>query len=302
MSGPMTITRAIECLSLFQGRPVDVTSLAGGAMNGVFLVRTGDQRFVVRVPGEGSELLGINRSFERTNAESAAALGVSPRIVEYLDDGEVMVMEFIDGRVPTTDELRSPEQVDRIAAALRRLHAGTRFDNDVDVFARTQRWLQVCSERAYPLPDGLEGQIGEVRQMAQLLAAGASPSVPCHNDLSAENLIDDGRQLWLIDFEFSGNNDPCYDLGSLAYEVGLDEDARVVLCEAYFGVATPMLLARMKLYGVLENVTWSVFCSIQARFLPDPSYWEGATSYWASAESVLDSDEFPRLMREAARI
>jgi thiamine kinase-like enzyme len=125
--------------------------------------------------------------------------------------------------------------------------------------------------------------------------------VPCHNDLAPYNFIDDSDQLWIIDFEFSGNNDPCFDLGGIASEVELDDDLRLVLCEAYFGEATPSLLARLKLCALLSNFGWSLYCAIQASVLNEDGFWDGATDYWKAVLDALDADDMPRLLRTAAR-
>jgi thiamine kinase-like enzyme len=125
--------------------------------------------------------------------------------------------------------------------------------------------------------------------------------VPCHNDLAPYNFIDDGDQLWIIDFEFSGNNDPCFDLGGIASEVELEDDLRMVLCEAYFGEATLSFLARLKLCAVLSNFAWSLYCAIQAAVLADDGFWDGASDYWKAVLDALDADEMPRLLRTATR-
>jgi aminoglycoside phosphotransferase (APT) family kinase protein len=124
------IDDVIGRIALFEGRDVTVSPLTGGFSNGVFLVVADDERFAVRVPGEASDLLGIDRAAERHNAEVAAATGVGPRVLEYVDDMDVMVLEFIEGTIPTTEELQTPEQVRRIAASIGGLHEGPRFTNE----------------------------------------------------------------------------------------------------------------------------------------------------------------------------
>jgi len=308
-----TITEAVQRVSVLAGREVDVSILAGGFTNGVFLVRADGERYVFRVPGQSSDLLEINRADERYNAEMAASAGVSPDVVDYVEELDVMVLQFIDGHVPTVGELQNPDQVRRIATAVRALHDGPRFNNDADMFARAKRWLRACHTLAIRVPDGLESRMGGLDDIAAALALDPLPSVPSHNDLAPYNFIDDGEALWIIDFEFSGNNDPCVDLGMIASEAELDEDLRTVLCEAYFGEAAPSLLARMELCAVLSNVGWSLYCAIQAAqpssteaptathakpsvALSDEGYWAGATAYWKAVVDALDSDEMPHLL------
>ena len=291
------IDEVVGRIALFEGRDVDVSPLSGGFTNGVFLVRAGDERFAVRVPGPASELLGLDREAERSNAGAAATTGVSPRILEYLEDLDVMVLEFIEGAIPTMDQLQAPEQVRRMCGSIRRLHDGPRFSNDFDMFGRAKGWLRACDEHAFPTPDRIHDRMDALEDVVFALAKDEPATVPCHNDLAPYNFIDDGQQLWIIDFEYSGNNDPCYDLGMIAGEAELDDDLRAVLCASYFGEVTPRLLARMKLQATIANAGWSLYCAIQARALSDPGFWEGSVAYWTEVLKVMDSRELPHLVR-----
>ncbi len=300
MTDQAAIGDVIGRIALFQGRDVTVSPLTGGFSNGVFLVQTGDERFAVRVPGGASGILGIDRAAERHNAEVAAATGVGPRVLEYVDDIDVMVLEYIEGAIPTTEGLQSPEQVRRMAASIGRLHEGPRFANEFDMFGRASQWLRACEERAFPVPDGVRSRMDAVEDVVRSLKRDAGPTVPCHNDLAPYNLIDDGRQLWIIDFEFSGNNDPCFDIGGIASEAELNDDLVAVICEAYFGETTPRILARMKLQAAVAHVGWSLYCAIEAEVIPDPGYLEGSMLYWTAALDVFDSPELPHLIRDAS--
>jgi thiamine kinase-like enzyme len=296
VSADETITKALARVPVLAGREVDVSVLAGGFTNSVYLVRAHDERYVFRVPGQSSDLLGINRTDERYNAEMAARAGASPDVVDYVEAMDVMVLEFIEGHVPTIEDLQTPDQVRRIAEAVRTLHDGPRFNNDADTLDRAKRWLRACNKAAIPVPDGVDSRMGELDGIARALAANPLPTVPCHNDLAPYNFIDDGERLWIIDFEFSGNNDPCSDLGMIASEAELDVDLRTILCEAYFGEATPALLARLRLYAMLSNVGWSLYCAIQAVVLSDEGYWDEATGFWKAVVEALDSDEMPSML------
>jgi thiamine kinase-like enzyme len=213
----------------------------------------------------------------------------------------VVVLEFVEGTVPVAEDLQTPGQVRRMAESCRRLHAGPRFVNDFDMHAKVRRWRGLCVERAIPTPDGANERMDLIDEIARSLAIRPLPSVPCHNDLAPYNFIDDGHQLWMIDFEFSGNHDPCNDLGGLASEAELDDELKRLLCASYFGEATPALLARMTLYNVIALVGWTLYCSLLTELLDDTGYWEGALAYWGEAVKVLDSEELPRLLRKVLR-
>lgn len=297
-----TIEEVLARASVWKGRPTAVSELSGGLTNTNYLVDAEGDRYVVRIPGASTELLAVDRANERHNAAAASTTGVSPRIVEVLEDIDVMVIEFIEGTTMSSERLRSPEMAPRIAASLRRLHAGPRFLNDFDMFRLTEFYLRVCAEHEVRIPDGFAEHRADVATIERALAVRPVPTVPCHNDLLAENYIDDGSQLWIVDFEYSGNNDPTFELGDTAQECGFDADQRARLCEAYFGEATPALLARMDLQALMADVGWTLWAAIQARISGIAfDFWGWAEERWARASDVFADEGFGRLLADASR-
>lgn len=297
-----TIDEVLARIDAWRGRDVSTVELSGGLTNTNHLVTVDGERYVVRIPGRSTELLAVDRRNERHNAAAAATTGVSPRIVQVLEDLDVIVIEYIDGTTMSGDALRTPEQVRRIASSLRRLHTAPRFLKDFDMFRLTEFYLSVCEERDVPIPDGFRDHLDDVAAIERALGERPLPTVPCHNDLLAENYIDDGRQLWIVDFEYSGNNDPAFELGDTAQECAFDAGLRAILCEAYFGEATPALLGRMELQAVMADVGWTLWAAIQARISSiDYDFWGWAVERWDRAVAMFGSDDFGRLLGAAAR-
>ncbi|MGH2681366.1 MAG: phosphotransferase [Actinomycetota bacterium] len=297
-----TIEEVLERVSVWRGRETDVSELSGGLTNTNYLVDAEGDRYVVRIPGASTELLAVDRENERHNAAAASTTGVSPRIVEVLEDLDVMVIEFVDGTTMSSERLRAPEMAPRIAASLRWLHAGPRFLRDFDMLRLIEFYRGVCVEHEVRIPDGFGEHGDDVAAIERALAAGPLPTVPCHNDLLAENYIDDGAKLWIVDFEYSGNNDPTFELGDTAQECGFDADRRAALCAAYFGEATPALLARMELQAVMSDVGWTLWAAIQAKISSiDYDFWGWAEERWGRAREVFTGPEFRRLLAETAR-
>jgi thiamine kinase-like enzyme len=286
----------------WRGREVAATELSGGLTNTNHLVTVDGERYVVRIPGRSTELLAVDRVNERHNAAAAATTGVAPAIVEVLEDLDVMVIEYVDGTTMSASTLRTPEMVRRVAASLRRLHAGPSFLKDFDMFRLTEFYLGVCDERDVRIPDGFREHLDDVRAIERALGARPLRSVPCHNDLLAENFIDDGTQLWIVDFEYSGNNDPTFELGDTAQESAFDAELRAILCEAYFGEATPSLLARMDLQAVMADVGWTLWAAIQGEISTiDYDFWGWAVERWDRALSMFGSEDFGELLGAASR-
>jgi thiamine kinase-like enzyme len=297
-----SIEEVVGRIAAWRGREVATSELSGGLTNTNHLVTVDGERFVVRIPGASTDLLAIDRDNERHNAAAAATTGVSPPIVEVLEDVDVMVIAYIEWTTMSGESLRSPKQVRRIASSLRRLHAGPRFRKDFDMFRLTEFYLSVCEERDVPIPDGFREHLADVGRIEEALAQRPPATVPCHNDLLAENYIDDDQQLWIVDFEYSGNNEPAFELGDTAQECAFDPDLRAVLCEAYFGEATPALLARMELQAVMADVGWTLWAAIQAKISSiDYDFWGWAVERWDRALAMFGSADFGRLLGAASR-
>lgn len=298
---PATVGEILERLRVFRGRDVSVSSLSGGHMNATYLATVDDEKYVVRVSGRDRSIFTSDETTERYNVSAAASVGAAPRIVEALSDFRVTVVEYLDGDVLSPETLGTPGQVPRLAAALRKLHSAPRFLNDVDWFVTTRGWIRECEARHVRVPEGLRERKEALEHAAAALARHPMPTAPCHNDLTADNMVDDGRRIRFIDFEYSGNNDPCYDVGDVAFQSELDDDWRAKLCEAYFGRADPFLLARMTLHSMLGAAAWSVWAALQATLSTlDIDYQEISAAYEQDVVGIADSEDFPRLLRHAS--
>ena len=281
------------------GVAAEVRPLSGGLTNHNYLVAAGAQRFVVRIPGRATELLAVDRENELHNTRAAAEAGVGPRVLEHFPDLQVMVLEYLEGETMSGVTLRSPEMARRMGESLRMLHAGPRFLQDFDMFRLVEYYLGVVDEHRVRIPEDYLARQPVIAEVERALGAHPLPTVPCHNDLMAENYIFDGARLRILDYEYSGNNDPCFELGNTAQECAFDEDLRARLCESYFGRADPFLLARMNLNALMSDVGWTLWAAIQAKISTiDFDFWGWAEERWGRAVEVLDSDRLVDWLRD----
>ena len=198
--------------------PRRVEELAGGLTNRNFKVTAGGSAYVVRRWHGDASLLAIDRDHEHLNSVAAAQAGVGAEVVDYRPDLGILVIGFLEGRTLKDADFADPEVLGRAADACRRLHAGPRFGNDFDMFSRQAGYLETVKQGGFPLPTGYDDHAGRWDDVRRVLTATAGPTVPCNNDLLAGNFIDDGDRIWLIDYEYSGNNDPCFELGNTTTE------------------------------------------------------------------------------------
>jgi len=206
-------------------RPRTITELPGGLTNRNYKVTTPDGTFVARISSGGSELLAIDRDCEYRNSVTAAAAGAGAPVVEYRPEHSLLVIGYLEGRTFGAADVAGHENIPRIAVACRRLHQGARFGNDFDMFEIQRGYLSVARSRGFKIPAGYDDLVPQFTAAEQALAIRREGTVPCNNDLLPANLIDDGERIWLIDYELSGNNDACFELGNIAAEAQLSADA-----------------------------------------------------------------------------
>ena len=149
-----TIDDVVASLADWKGRQVVTERLSGGLTNTNYRVTVDDVPFFVRIPGESTELLAVDRKNEHFNAQAAAESGVGPRILYFLPEFDVMVLEFLKGETMSNAELNKDGMPTRIVQAIKRLHGGKRFLTDFNMFRLTEYYLKVCRDRAVPMPDG----------------------------------------------------------------------------------------------------------------------------------------------------
>jgi thiamine kinase-like enzyme len=286
---------------LWPGRDIRVFPIAAGLTNQNFRVEVDGTRYFVRLPGQSTDLLAIDRANELHNTRAAAQAGAGPEVVGHDPETGAMVLEWIDGRTMSNAAFAERGTPTRIATVLRQLHAGPRFRDDFDMFRLTEHYLRVVDDRSIRIPDGYRDQLARVARIEAALAARPLGAVPCHNDLLAENYLDDGRKLWIVDYEYSGNNDPTFELGNTAQELGFDPSRQEELCAAYFGEATPALLARMRLQMIMSDVGWTLWAAIQAAISSiDYDFWGWAEERWGRAALGFDREDFPQWLEIAA--
>jgi thiamine kinase-like enzyme len=280
------------------GQPLEVAELPGGLTNHNYRVRTATHDVVVRISPPGTEMLAIDREHEWHNSTVAASVGVGAPVVDYLPGEGVLVVEFLPGCTYGAADVAA--NLPRIAAAARRLHGAPPFASRFDMFAVQRGYLRIVRERGYAVPAGYDALAPAAARVEAALTADPEPLVPCHNDLLAANVIDDGGDLRFIDYEYSGMNEASFELGNLVNESQLDHDHLVELVEAYHGQVTERLVARAELWGLAGRWAWTLLGAIQHGVSDvDHDFWDFATERFELALPVLTSPRLEDLLAAA---
>jgi thiamine kinase-like enzyme len=298
----VTVEEVVDRVDAWRGRVASIRPLTNGLTNANYRVDVDDQAFVVRIPGASTELLAIDRANELHNARIAAALGIGPAVLHHFPESGATIVEFLHGRPMTNDALREPGMPGRIGAMLRVLHGGPRFLRDFDMLRLAERYRALVERRGFPLPSGYRSRQPTVEEIGRALAVRPLSAVPCHNDLLADNFIEQDGRLRLLDWEYSGNGDPAFELGNSCRELDYDASRVEELCRAYFGGAPAGLVARVRLHMIVSDVGWTLWAAIQAAISRIAFDFEAyGTARWRRAEAAMDSADFPRWLEAAAR-
>ncbi|CAN7187353.1 phosphotransferase family protein [Mesorhizobium amorphae] len=266
----------------------------GGLTNLVY--RAGD--FCLRVPGKGTEEY-INRANEAVAAREAAKAGVSPQVL-HVDAGTgVMVSRFIAGAETMSPEkfkLR-PGSPARAGDVFRKLHtSGAVFPFRFELFAMIDDYLKVLSTKDVALPHGYHDVVREAQTVRAALAAHKLPLAACHCDPLCENFLDTGERMWIVDWEYSGMNDPLWDLGDLSVEGKFDTAQDEELMRAYFGrQPKPVERGRVVIYKATCDLLWTLWGLLQlANNNPVDDFRAYADGRFARCKALMETPEFSR--------
>lgn len=295
---PEKLQEVIARIEEWDGRAIAVEVLTGGLANLNYVVRVDGEPFVVKLITQSMDDFGLMIPIRHLldNTVAAGRVGVGARAIRALAEIPAIVLEHIDGRTLSTEDLGDRENIPRIAQAIRRLHTEVPpFGNRVDIWDFLDRYLSLVRGHDLKTPDGLMDALPIVSAIRDVLDATAMPHVASHNDLLARNVMDDGA-IRLIDYDFSGAGDPCFDLGDVAMEGDYSPDDLELLCGTYFGERRPEMVARARLFGIGAEYTWSLLFAGMAQLLPempddDFDYFQEAVSRWEWTRDKLDAGD-----------
>ena len=277
--------------------------ISGGMTNRNYRVTTAAGDYVVRISVREIGELGIDRDNEHHNSILAADAGVGAPVIARVAEPEALVVGFVGGVTLTPKDFEDPRRVSELAAALRALHAAPRFARDFDMVQVQSRYLRIVAENGYPLPADYARYADRAKRMGEVLTSTRARTAPCHNDLMPGNFIESdgpGSHIWVVDYEYSGNNDPCYDLGDAINELELDPVRAEQLVSEYHGGPRPKELARSRLSSLMSKYGWSLWGSIRIGTTGDPEIIEWAEALWSRAVAEFESPEFEELLEQAS--
>jgi thiamine kinase-like enzyme len=276
-----------------------VTELSGGLTNRNLAIESDGTKYVARISSNSSDLLNINREDEYKNTILAADVGIGATVHDYLPGQGLLLISYINGKTFGAQDIAN--NLPRVAKSVRTLHGAKPFVSDFNMFTLQKRYLDIVQSNNFIYPDKYLDYEGHIADLKKALSVLPSEIVPCNNDLLPGNFIDDGDKIWLIDYEYSGNNDACFELGNIWAEAFLEYDALVELIDSYYGEHRPEKIARAWLQSLMAKYGWTLWAAIQASISDidfDFRAWGGEK--FDLAQSQFSSDLFKKSLIAAA--
>jgi thiamine kinase-like enzyme len=252
------IRNIVAQVPMWQGaQSITVEWQKGGLTNENYLLTVDSERYVLRLSGDNTAQLGIDRQTERDATMAASRAGIAPEVILFtLPEGH-LVTRFVQGREWTIDEFKAPRVIRRVAETMKRVHTLPPIAGTFSPYRDVERRLEVANRRGIALPGLLDQFLDRTSEIEGIRAS--SPMVGlCHNDPFPNNFLDDGR-VRLLDWEFAGMGDVFYDLASVCHFFALEQ--KTYLLECYFGEATTSALRTLEaMWFVVAfwNATWAL--------------------------------------------
>lgn len=300
MSDAAEIAGLVARIPLLRGFS-GVPERMGGLTNRVY--RLGDH--VLRLPGHGTEAY-IDRANETEAAQAAAAAGVSPDMLHADPATGIMVTRFIADTVTMTPEgfRQRPGSPARAGEVFARLHrSGAVFPARFELFAMIDDYLGHLKGKPVTLPDGYNAVLAEAETVRRALSAHPLPLAPCHCDPLCENFLDTGSRMWVVDWEYSGMNDPMWDLGDLSVEAGFDAAQEAEMMQAYFGgPPSDFDHGRMVIYKAMCDLLWTLWGLLQvANGNPADDFQAYAEGRFERCRALMGTEGFARAVGHVER-
>lgn len=276
----------------------------GGLTNQVYRIVHNDGEHLLRIPGAGTEEY-IDRTVEAHNTRQAAAAGVGAEVIYFDETDGLMLCEYLaDHRTMSPQAFRADNAaVARAGEALQRMHgSGTQFKFRFELFSMIDQYLEVLRRKGCPIPDGYHEVVAEAEAVRRALEQNPQELAPCHNDPLCENFLDSGSRIRVVDWEYSGMNEPLWDVGDLSVEAGLSDEQDLELLSAWAGGSyRDSDLGRMKIYKAMCDLLWTLWGLVQyINDNPAEDFWAYASERFERCKALMSTPEFSVYVKAVA--
>jgi thiamine kinase-like enzyme len=297
------LTAALQRVPETAGRELTLTALSGGITNRNYLI-TADgmtERYVIRLAGNDTHLLGISREVEHAATVAAAGVGIGPEVTAFIRPEGYLVTRFIVGEPVSLEQVHQPATLRGVADSIRRIHGGPAIPGLFVPLRIVEAYLALALERGVSRPTAWDEAHEVGRRIERALLDAPIEPRPCHNDLLNANFIDDGDRIRIVDWEYAGMGDPFFDLGNFSVNHDLTPDEDAVLLEAYEGEVRAPRLARLALMRIVSDFREAMWGVLQQGISSlDVDFVAYADEHFERLLANASGPNFEEHLREAA--
>ena len=291
--------RLVRESSLFAGQNVEIRPLSGGITNRNYVVTIDHGEYVVRIPGERTSLLGIDRAYEAEAAQRAAELGIGPAVLGMLESVGTLVTELVDGH--HLEPTPFGERLEDVIALVHRFHDSGPLGGAFPIHRIVEWHARDASAHGVMAPNSYERLHQQSRRIEGAFARSPMATVPCHNDLLPGNVLFADDRVWLLDFEYAGMNDVFFDLGNLSVNSELNTESEEQLLTLYFGQVTKSSWARLQLMKMMSEFREGMWAVVQQAISSlDTDFVSYANERLGNCERLASRPEFETWLADAA--
>ena len=259
----LTIEEAIARVPLWAGvKDIQFTPLEGGITNLNYRVDTGGKSYHLRISGENTEMLGIDRQHEYRAHRFAGDMGIAPEVVYFIEPEGYIVSRFIDGRPMPPEEMRQPENIQKIAELLHNIHALPTIPGTFSAFQVVRDYTEIALRYQVSFPENFDGLISQMKSAETALGSHHFVPKPCHNDLLNGNFLVTDR-LYVLDWEYAGMGDIFFDLANFSNNQELSEDDNQILLNCYFAQPTLQDVAHLNIMKIMSDFREAMWGLVQ---------------------------------------
>ncbi len=293
------VERLVRESSLFSDQPIHIRPLSGGITNRNFVASTDRGEYVIRIPGERTSLLGIDRAYEAEAARRAADLGIGPAVLGMLEMVGTLVTELVTGH--HLEPTPFVERLDDVVDLIHRFHDSGPLGGAFPIHRIVEWHARDASAYGVMAPPAYERLHQQSRRIEAAFARSPMPTVPCHNDLLPGNVLFAEDRVWLLDFEYAGMNDVFFDLGNLSVNSELTHDAEERLLTLYFGQVTKSSWARLQLMKMMSEFREGMWAVVQQAISSlDTDFVSYANERLGNCERLASRPQFEDWLADAA--
>jgi thiamine kinase-like enzyme len=283
------------------GTAFNIAPIGDGLTNVNFLITLNQTKYILRVEGNSTAVLGIDRGNEIKVINHAHNLGFTPELFYHDLDKGLFLSQFIEGQTLTADLIKEGGRIEEIGGMIALFHSSGEIPGTFNGLQIVEEYKKNAEKKGLVLDD-IAAESLKLSGLLQKLLVDNRQNVPCHNDMLATNFIDDGKKIWLIDWEYAGMGDLFFDLANFAVNQQLNQDEILQFLHAYKKNVTDSDYSNVMIMKVVSDLRESWWGYLQSTMSDlDFNYLEYAKKHAQRAVLTSRTADFKTWIKDISK-